>query len=70
MTQVLIRLNGTVIARDGARDPGYTEECGQQLMAGEEIVIGIDLGRGSAGTVLWTSDLSHDYVRINAEYRS
>ncbi len=70
VTQVLIRLNGTVIARDGARDPGYTEECGQQLMAGEEIVIGIDLGRGSAGTVLWTSDLSHDYVRINAEYRS
>ena len=70
VTQVVIRLNETVIARDGARDPGYTEECGQQLMAGEEIVIGIDLGRGSAGTVLWTSDLSHDYVRINAEYRS
>ncbi|MBK7171019.1 MAG: bifunctional glutamate N-acetyltransferase/amino-acid acetyltransferase ArgJ [Gammaproteobacteria bacterium] len=68
--RVVIRLNGTVIARDGARDPEYTEESGQQLMAGEEIVIGIELGRGRAGAQIWTSDLSHDYVRINAEYRS
>ena len=54
----------------GRRDPGYTEEAGAAALAGPEIVIRIDLGRGSAGAEVWTSDLSYDYIRINAEYRT
>jgi glutamate N-acetyltransferase/amino-acid N-acetyltransferase len=70
VARVTIELNGVGIARNGARDPAYTEESGQRLMGSEEIVIAIDLGRGGAEAVVWTSDLSLDYVRINAEYRS
>ena len=39
-------------------------------MRGSEITVRVDLGRGSASTTIWTCDLSHDYVRINADYRS
>jgi glutamate N-acetyltransferase/amino-acid N-acetyltransferase len=67
---VAVTLNGVRIASAGARDPGYTEEAGQRAMAAEEIEIAIALGRGDAAATVWTSDLSHDYVRINAEYRS
>jgi glutamate N-acetyltransferase / amino-acid N-acetyltransferase len=67
---VWLTINGVSIARDGGRDPGYTEAQGVEAMAGEEINIRIGLGRGDAQTRIWTTDLSHDYVRINAEYRS
>jgi glutamate N-acetyltransferase/amino-acid N-acetyltransferase len=67
---VVIDLNGVRIVSRGARDPAYTESAGQAAMARDEIRIDIDLGRGGASSTVWTSDLSHDYVRINAEYRT
>jgi glutamate N-acetyltransferase/amino-acid N-acetyltransferase len=68
--RVGIRLDEVVIVSNGARDPAYTEAAGQRVMAGEEILIAIDLARGAAAVTVWTTDLSHDYVRINAEYRT
>lgn len=67
---VSIHLNDACIVRGGARAPEYTEAQGRAVMAGTEITLRVDLGAGSAATRLWTSDLSHEYVRINAEYRS
>ena len=54
----------------GLMAPGYTEEAGARVLAGDEFTIRIELGRGAASTEVWTSDLSYDYVRINAEYRT
>ena len=68
--KVGIYLNGLCIVSHGARDARYTEEKGQVEMEKEEILIRIELNRGSASSTVWTSDLSFDYVRINAEYRS
>ncbi len=70
VSRVQIYLGGLSIVRDGARDPGYQEEAGQQVMAKAEIPVLVDLGRGAAAEEIWTCDLSHEYVRINAEYRS
>jgi len=70
VSRVAIRLNEVLIVSIGARDPAYTEEAGQRVMTGEEIDITIDLARGAATSTVWTTDLSHDYVRINAEYRT
>ncbi len=70
VSRVGVSLNGVTIVTGGARDPAYTEEAGQRAMSAEEIEIRISLGRGDATATVWTSDLSHDYVRINAEYRS
>ncbi len=58
------------IASQGGRAASYTEEQGAAVMAREEITIRIELGRGSCSETIWTTDLSHEYVRINAEYRS
>jgi len=69
-TRVQLHLNEVWVARDGGRHPDYREEDGQRVMKGAEIVVRIDLGRGSARGVVWTCDLSHDYVSINADYRS
>ena len=55
---------------DGGRAASYREEDGARVMKPAEITIHIDLGRGSAATTVWTCDLSHDYVSINADYRS
>lgn len=63
-------LGGHLVAKAGALYVDYTEAQGQQAMAGEEIDILLDLHRGEASTVAWTSDLSHEYVTINASYRS
>jgi glutamate N-acetyltransferase/amino-acid N-acetyltransferase len=65
-----VRINGVLIAERGGRSPAYTEQQGAAAMAPEEITIAIELGRGSARTTVWTTDLSHDYVTINAEYRT
>ena len=54
----------------GGIAPGYTEERGAAVMAADEIEIVVELGNGSASTRIYTSDLSHDYVKINADYRS
>jgi glutamate N-acetyltransferase/amino-acid N-acetyltransferase len=56
--------------KNGARHPGYQEADGQRVMKQSEITVRISLNRGSASAVVWTCDLSHDYVSINADYRS
>ncbi|HSX71526.1 MAG TPA: bifunctional glutamate N-acetyltransferase/amino-acid acetyltransferase ArgJ, partial [Pseudomonas sp.] len=58
------------IASQGGRDASYTETQGAAVMAREEIGIRIELGRGSCSETIWTTDLSHEYVKINAEYRT
>ena len=70
LTAVAIHLDEVPIVRDGGRDPAYTEEQGQRVMQREEITVSIDLGRGEATAQVWTCDLSYDYVRINADYRT
>jgi len=67
---VSIFLGNVCIVRDGGVAPEYREADGQQVMDRDEILIDIRLGRGDACERVWTSDLSHEYVRINAEYRS
>ena len=63
-------LDDVCIVRSGGVDADYSEEKGQEVMNKEEITIKVELGRGSEAVSIWTSDLSHEYVRINAEYRS
>lgn len=65
-----VRINNVLIAERGGRSPNYTEQQGSEAMAAEEITIAITLGRGNARTTVWTTDFSHDYVTINAEYRT
>ncbi len=65
-----LHLGDVCLVRDGARDPGYREEAAQAVMDREEITIRVDLGRGAARERIWSCDLSHDYIRINAEYRT
>ncbi len=65
-----IHLNGLCVYRDGARTAGLTEEAARAAMAVPDIAIRIDVGGGHAAATVWTCDLSYDYVRINAEYRS
>jgi len=63
-------LNDVCIVSDGARAESYKEEDGQTVMNESEIVLTINLDRGDESQTLWTSDLSHEYVKINAEYRT
>jgi glutamate N-acetyltransferase/amino-acid N-acetyltransferase len=70
VARVAIHLNELCVVRNGAPDVEYTEAKGLSVMRLPEIRIGVDLGAGAASARVWTSDLSHDYVRINAEYRS
>ena len=58
------------VATGGGRHPGYLEEDGQRVMRQNEITVRVVLGRGDATDTVWTCDLSHDYVSINADYRS
>ena len=67
---VTIHLGDVCIVQNGGRAASYTEAEGQRVMAAEEIPIHVALGRGTSTTTVWTTDLSYDYVRINAEYRS
>jgi glutamate N-acetyltransferase/amino-acid N-acetyltransferase len=63
-------LDDVLVVADGARANSYREEDGKRVMAGSEIGIRVVLGRGPARATVWTCDLSPDYVRINADYRS
>ena len=63
-------LDSVRVAQGGGRDPQYREEDGQRVMRQAEITIRVALGRGQATTTVWTCDLSHEYVSINADYRS
>lgn len=65
-----IHFDEVCIVQAGGRDAAYTEEAGQRVMDRETITIDIALGMGEAESTMWTSDLSHEYVTINAEYRS
>jgi glutamate N-acetyltransferase/amino-acid N-acetyltransferase len=67
---VRIWLDDVQIVRDGGRDAGYTEEAGRRVLAGKELTIRVALGRGNLETRVLTCDLSFDYVKINAEYRT
>lgn len=68
--QIDVYLDDVCIARNGSRAEEYREEQGAGVMAKAEITIRIELGRGDYSETLWTTDLSHEYVRINAEYRT
>ncbi|QWD90948.1 bifunctional glutamate N-acetyltransferase/amino-acid acetyltransferase ArgJ [Polynucleobacter sp. MWH-Braz-FAM2G] len=70
VSHVQMWLGDVWVAKDGGRNPDYQEADGQRVMQASEITIKIDLGRGTATQTLWTCDLSHDYVSINADYRS
>ncbi|TWI58484.1 glutamate N-acetyltransferase [Pseudomonas duriflava] len=63
-------LGEVCIASRGGRSATYTEAQGAEVMAREEIGIRIELGRGQCSETIWTTDLSHEYVKINAEYRT
>ena len=63
-------LDDVRVVRGGGRHPGYREADGQRVMKKPEITIRVVLNRGSAAATVWTCDLSHDYVTINAEYRT
>lgn len=69
-TRVQLYLNDVWVARNGGRHPAYREEDGRRVMKGAEILVRVALGRGEARTTVWTCDLSHEYVSINADYRS
>jgi glutamate N-acetyltransferase / amino-acid N-acetyltransferase len=58
------------VAKAGGRNPSYQEADGQRVMKQSEIAVRVVLNRGNASTTVWTCDLSHDYVSINADYRS
>jgi glutamate N-acetyltransferase/amino-acid N-acetyltransferase len=68
--KVDIYLDDTPVFIQGARALNYTEQLGQTVMQKPELMIRIDLHRGQHHARIWTTDLSHDYIRINAEYRS
>ena len=68
--RVAIYLDDVCIVSNGGRDPGYSESMGQKVMSRDEISVRISLSRGTDRTTVWTTDLSYDYVKINAEYRT
>ena len=67
---VQMHLDDVHVVRNGGRHPDYREEDGQSVMKKSEIVVRLQLGRGQSNASVWTTDLSHDYVSINADYRS
>lgn len=69
-TKIDLYLNDVHVAVNGGRNPAYQEEDGQRVMKQQEIIVRVLLGRGEAEQTVWTCDLSHDYVSINADYRS
>ena len=70
ISKIQISLNSVLIVENGGRAASYTEEQGQQAMQTEDIEINIQLNRGQVSETVWTTDLSYEYVRINAEYRT
>ena len=68
--RVSLWLDNVQVASGGLMADDYTEDAGASVLAQEEFQVMIDLGRGDATATVWTTDLSYEYVRINAEYRS
>ncbi len=69
-SKVRVWLDDVAIVEGGGKAASYREEDGQRVFDQERFTIKVDLGRGDAAELLWTTDLSHEYIRINAEYRS
>jgi glutamate N-acetyltransferase/amino-acid N-acetyltransferase len=69
-TKIDLYLDDVHVAVNGGRNPTYKEEDGQRVMQQSEITVRVVLGRGASSETAWTCDLSHDYVSINADYRS
>ena len=65
-----LHLDDVHVVTRGGRHPAYCEEDGQRVMKQSEITVRVHLQRGAASATVWTCDLSHDYVSINADYRS
>jgi len=70
VNRVELYLGELQVAKAGGRAPAYREEDGKRAMAKSEITVRVVLNRGRAATTVWTCDLSHEYVTINAEYRT
>ncbi len=68
--RIELYLDKVHVVTQGGRHPSYREEDGQRVMRQSEIAVRVNLGRGAATDTVWTCDLSHDYVTINADYRS
>jgi glutamate N-acetyltransferase/amino-acid N-acetyltransferase len=68
--KVDLYLDDVLVAKSGGRNPAYREADGARVMKQAEITVRVALNRGSAAATVWTCDLSHDYVTINAEYRT
>jgi glutamate N-acetyltransferase/amino-acid N-acetyltransferase len=69
-TKIDLFLDDVHVAKQGGRNPSYREEDGQRVMKQSEIDVRVVLNRGVASATVWTCDLSYDYVKINADYRS
>jgi glutamate N-acetyltransferase/amino-acid N-acetyltransferase len=69
-TGIDLYLDDVLVAKNGGRHPDYLEADGQRVMKQSEITVRVVLGRGTASDTVWTCDLSYDYVKINADYRS
>ena len=69
-TTIELFLDDVHVVQNGGRLPSYREEDGQRVMRQSEITVRVGLHRGTATTTVWTCDLSYDYVKINADYRS
>ena len=70
LTRCQLHLNDVWVARDGGRHPRYREDDGQRVMRGARSASACNSVAVSGATTVWTCDLSHDYVSINADYRS
>ena len=70
VSKIKVCLDDVLVVDGGARHPGYTDEAGTAIVKRPEFAIKVYLGRGDVSETVWTSDLSHDYVTINAEYRT
>jgi glutamate N-acetyltransferase/amino-acid N-acetyltransferase len=69
-TKIDLYLDDVLVAKNGGRHADYVEADGQRVMKQSEITVRVVLGRGEAADTVWTCDLSYDYVKINADYRS
>lgn len=70
VSKLNLYLDDVWVARNGGRHPDYREQDGQRVMQQSEIAVRVHLARGDAAATIWTCDLSHEYVTINADYRS
>lgn len=70
VSKIDIYLDDVAIVKQGGLAPSYTEQAGQAVMSQEDITLRVELARGEVRELVWTADLSEEYVRINASYRS